>query len=122
MIRSDNLLSRQLFQTKMPHQLNNTMKGLLAIRAKAAGPGLSLSVGNILILSLARSPILPPINVKRPDRSVDPRAQDAVARFGIDELLGPGRMFRSVEEAIRALRGETQAEDASALGRPHNAQ
>jgi MFS superfamily sulfate permease-like transporter len=37
------------------------------------------------------------------------RAQDAVARFGIDELLGPGRMFRSVEEAIRALRGETQA-------------
>jgi hypothetical protein len=71
MIRSDNLLSRQLFQTKMPHQLNNTMKGLLAIRAKAAGLGLSLSVGNILILSLARSPILPPINVKRSDRSVE---------------------------------------------------
>jgi sulfate permease, SulP family len=37
------------------------------------------------------------------------RAQDAVARFGIDELLGPGRMFCSVEEAIRAFRGETQA-------------
>jgi SulP family sulfate permease len=37
------------------------------------------------------------------------RAQDAVARFGIDELLGPGRMFRSVEEAIRAFRGKTQA-------------
>jgi hypothetical protein len=32
MIRSDNLLSRPLFQTKMPHQLNNTMKGLLALR------------------------------------------------------------------------------------------
>ena len=42
------------------------------------------------------------------------RAQDAVVRFGIDELLGPGRMFRSVEEAIRALSGETQANDASA--------
>jgi sulfate permease, SulP family len=50
------------------------------------------------------------------------RAQDAVARFGIDELLGPGRMFRSVEEAIRALPGETPAEDASALGRPHTTQ
>jgi SulP family sulfate permease len=37
------------------------------------------------------------------------RAQDAVARFGIDQLLGPGRMFRSVEEAIGAFRGETQA-------------
>ena len=50
------------------------------------------------------------------------RAQDAVARFGIDELLGPGRMFRSVEEALRALPGETQAEDASALGRPRTPQ
>ena len=34
------------------------------------------------------------------------RAQDALARYGIDTLLGPGRMFRSVEEAIRALGGE----------------
>ena len=42
------------------------------------------------------------------------RAQDAVVRFGIDELLGPDRMFRSVEEAIRALSGKTQANDASA--------
>jgi MFS superfamily sulfate permease-like transporter len=50
------------------------------------------------------------------------RAQDAMARFGIDELLGPGRMFRSVEEAIRAVPGETSAEDASALGRPHTTQ
>jgi sulfate permease, SulP family len=31
------------------------------------------------------------------------RAQDAVARFGIEEALGPGHVFRSVEEAIRAL-------------------
>jgi hypothetical protein len=45
-----------------------------------------------------------------------------MARFGIDELLGPGRMFRSVEEAIRAVPGETSAEDASALGRPHTTQ
>ena len=41
------------------------------------------------------------------------RAQEAAVRFGIDELLGPGRMFRSVEEAILAFRDETQAKDAS---------
>jgi sulfate permease, SulP family len=42
------------------------------------------------------------------------RAQAAVARFGIEELLGPGHMFRSVEEAIRAFGGATQAKDTSA--------
>ena len=31
------------------------------------------------------------------------RAQQAMARFGIDELLGPSHSFRSVEEAIRSL-------------------
>jgi MFS superfamily sulfate permease-like transporter len=31
------------------------------------------------------------------------RAQQAMARFGIDAVLGPDRSFRSVEEAIRAL-------------------
>jgi MFS superfamily sulfate permease-like transporter len=31
------------------------------------------------------------------------RAQEAMARFGIDELLGPVRRFHSVEEAIQAL-------------------
>jgi SulP family sulfate permease len=31
------------------------------------------------------------------------RAQDAMARLGINELLGPDRQFRSVEEAIKAL-------------------
>jgi SulP family sulfate permease len=31
------------------------------------------------------------------------RAQAAIVRFGIDELLGPDHSFRSVEEAIRAL-------------------
>jgi sulfate permease, SulP family len=50
------------------------------------------------------------------------RAQDAVARFGVDKLLGPGHMFRSVEEAIRALGGGTQASDASAPGRSSTAQ
>src|ERR1700676_1073622 len=30
------------------------------------------------------------------------RAQDAMARFGINTLLGPDRQFRSVEEAVRA--------------------
>jgi sulfate permease, SulP family len=36
------------------------------------------------------------------------RAQDALARFGIDELLGPNHLFRSVEEAIGA-RGKKAA-------------
>jgi sulfate permease, SulP family len=31
------------------------------------------------------------------------RAQQAMARFGIDALLGPDRLFRSVEEAVRAF-------------------
>jgi sulfate permease, SulP family len=41
------------------------------------------------------------------------RAQDAVARFGIENVLGPDHVFRSVEEAIRAFGGPTQAKDAS---------
>jgi len=35
------------------------------------------------------------------------RAQEALARFGIDRLLGPDHLFHSVEEAIRAL-GKSQ--------------
>jgi sulfate permease, SulP family len=31
------------------------------------------------------------------------RAQEAIARFGIGELLGPDHLFQSVEEAIKAL-------------------
>ena len=31
------------------------------------------------------------------------RAQKALARFGIDQLLGPDHLFHSVEEAVRAL-------------------
>lgn len=34
------------------------------------------------------------------------RAQDAVKRFGIDAALGPGRIFHSVDEAVRALGGD----------------
>jgi sulfate permease, SulP family len=40
------------------------------------------------------------------------RAQDALARFGIEEVLGPDHVFRSVEEAIRAFGGPTRAKDA----------
>ncbi len=47
------------------------------------------------------------------------RAQDAVTRFGIQELLGPGHMFRSVEEAIRAFGGATHAKDASSAPTTH---
>jgi len=35
------------------------------------------------------------------------RAQAALVRFGIDVLLGPGREFHSVEEAIRARAGKS---------------
>jgi SulP family sulfate permease len=41
------------------------------------------------------------------------RAQDAVARFGIEPVLGPDHMFRSVEEAIRALGRAAPAKHAS---------
>jgi MFS superfamily sulfate permease-like transporter len=39
------------------------------------------------------------------------RAQDAMTRFGIDDLLGPDRSFHSVEEAVRALCKKAQAGD-----------
>jgi sulfate permease, SulP family len=37
------------------------------------------------------------------------RAQDAIERFGIKQLLGSGHLFQSVEEAIRARRDEAGA-------------
>ncbi|HTA99040.1 MAG TPA: SulP family inorganic anion transporter [Bradyrhizobium sp.] len=37
------------------------------------------------------------------------RAQEAMARFGIDDLLGPHHSFRSVEEAVDALGGKGPA-------------
>jgi SulP family sulfate permease len=36
------------------------------------------------------------------------RAQEAIDRFGIEELLGTDHLFHSVEEAIRAGRGENE--------------
>jgi MFS superfamily sulfate permease-like transporter len=41
------------------------------------------------------------------------RAQEAMARFGINTLLGPDRQFRSVEEAVRA-RGKKASVGAKA--------
>jgi sulfate permease, SulP family len=38
------------------------------------------------------------------------RAQDAIERFGIEELLAAGRLFHSVEEAIRAWRSGAQSQ------------
>jgi sulfate permease, SulP family len=40
------------------------------------------------------------------------RAQDAVVRLGIEEVLGPDHVFRSVEEAIRAFGRPILAKDA----------
>ncbi len=39
------------------------------------------------------------------------RAQNAMARFGVDEVLGPGNVFRSVEEAIGALGNQAQSKN-----------
>ncbi len=36
------------------------------------------------------------------------RAQHAIARFGIEALLGTDHLFHSVEEAIRAGRGQDE--------------
>jgi sulfate permease, SulP family len=44
------------------------------------------------------------------------RAQNAMARFGIEEVLGPGHVFRSVEEAIRTFGGATHANNARRQG------
>ncbi|WP_036255551.1 SulP family inorganic anion transporter [Methylocapsa acidiphila] len=41
------------------------------------------------------------------------RAQNALKRFGIDKALGPHRLFRSVEDAVRALRPQPPAGRAS---------
>jgi SulP family sulfate permease len=44
------------------------------------------------------------------------RAQDAIERFGIDELLGTGHLFHSVEEAIQALDDEAQTTKDTTAG------
>jgi SulP family sulfate permease len=41
------------------------------------------------------------------------RAQQAMARFGIDELLGPGRQFQSVEKAVQTLGKRVPAGETS---------
>ena len=46
------------------------------------------------------------------------RAQDAMARFGISELLGRDRQFRSVEEAVQALGRQGPASGKPSSGRP----
>jgi MFS superfamily sulfate permease-like transporter len=45
------------------------------------------------------------------------RARDALARFGIDRELGPGRTFRSVEDAIQGLASAAHA--TAVNGHPH---
>jgi SulP family sulfate permease len=46
------------------------------------------------------------------------RAQDAMARFGINDLLGPGHLFHSVEEAIQALGKQGPTKDKLSSDRP----
>ena len=40
------------------------------------------------------------------------RAQQAIERFGIEDLLAARHPFHSVEEAIRAWRGQTDADQS----------
>ncbi len=42
------------------------------------------------------------------------RAQEAMTRLGLDQVLGPDRLFHSVAEAVRALGGASGSKDASA--------
>ena len=51
----------------------------------------------------------------RPEKNLQSRGR------AVGELLGPGRMFRSVEEAIRAFRGKLGT-DVSAPSRPRTTQ
>jgi MFS superfamily sulfate permease-like transporter len=44
-------------------------------------------------------------------RLSDPRAQEEAERTGLIAVLGPGRVFRSVEEAVRRIRPDTKAYD-----------
>ena len=46
------------------------------------------------------------------------RAQEAMVRFGIDELLGPDRPFHSVEEAVQTLgrQGRPRTNDRPGTG------
>src|SRR3984893_12470665 len=46
------------------------------------------------------------------------RAQDAMARFEINDLLGPGHLFHSVEEAIQALGKRGPTKDKLSSDRP----
>jgi SulP family sulfate permease len=45
------------------------------------------------------------------------RAERAMARFGIDQVLGQNRLFRSVEEAVQALKGGTRVDGTHAASR-----
>ncbi len=42
------------------------------------------------------------------------RAQEAMTRLGLDQVLGPDRLFHSVAEAVRALGGAPEGKDAPA--------
>jgi hypothetical protein len=64
-----------------------------AIGGAAAGAISGAGEGEGLADTAKRAAIGAPIGAVTRLESI--RAQDAMARFGIDELLGPGRMFRS---------------------------
>jgi MFS superfamily sulfate permease-like transporter len=46
------------------------------------------------------------------------RAQQALARFGITELLGPNRQFHSVEQAVESLGNTETAVKRPSFDRP----
>jgi sulfate permease, SulP family len=97
---------------------------LNALRSKASGTRLIvLEATGILDIDFTAAQILSDVIRRcRADgitfaiaRLESIRAQDAVARFRIEEALGPGRIFRSVDEAIRAFGSATHPRDASPI-------
>lgn len=88
---------------------------LAAIDARAAGTRLLvLEASSIVEIDFTASTILTAVIAKAHDAGLDVavarlesvRAQAAFERFGVTDALGPGRVFQSVDAAIRALGGE----------------
>jgi sulfate permease, SulP family len=97
---------------------------LNAVRSKASGTRLIvLEATGILDIDFTAAQILSDV-IRRCHadgitfaiaRLESVRAQDAVARFRIEEALGPGHIFRSVDEAIRAFGSATRPRDSSPI-------
>jgi MFS superfamily sulfate permease-like transporter len=97
------------------HNIYRFRRDLLALRT--ATPGLRLIVlegAGLIEIDFTAAQVLRGIVEDLQESGVDfaiarlesPRAEDGMKRFGILDLLGPGHVFQSAEEACRALRAK----------------